>query len=59
MSYQWDKSNSLGSFPWASSRSHTLTLLQWQSSVVTGCKTFKINKKRMFEKHFIQKKKRN
>lgn len=40
------KSNSLGSFSWTSSHSHTLTLLQWQNSVVTGCKTFKINKRK-------------
>lgn len=63
MSYWWDKSNGLGSFPWASSCCHTVTLLQRWSSVVTGCKTFKIkcklNQKRMFEKHFIEKKKRN
>jgi len=63
MSCWWDKSNSLGSFPWVSSHFHTATLLQWWSSVVAGCETFKIkrklNQKRMFEKHFIQKKKRN
>lgn len=54
LSYWWDKSNSLRGFPWASSCSYTMILFQWQSSVVTGCKTLKIkckiNQERMFEK---------